>query len=510
MDAAQGGDGDGDRDDDGRRRRQWLTLGQRIAVGGGGGGGTKRFRATVRYVGEVEGQSGRWIGLEWDDWQRGKHDGVYGGKRYFQCRRLKGGGTKKKETRGSLVREETLWRQQVDLGMDLEVALWERYQRKSGEGCVEVAGFEEAEEKLGCDGLLLQASCSGMNVSRLSRVSREMQRFLENVSELDVSNTLVYRWEDVYDVVVSLENLRVLNLSHNAMEPVPAARVAHPVPHLEVLVLNHCGIVDSYECLRKYLSIVYPNLKELYLFGNSISMVPVEEEDDGPAVGGGREGDDDETSRGEALALAWPQLHTLDLGGNGVSSWRCIARYCGSITSLRNLYLEDNEIAHVDEEDCKGCFCTLTHLNLGGNRLVSWKSVQVLGTLKSLRELRISHNPIWNQQEEISRIIAIARLDAISWLNGSAFTAGERRDCELAFLRELDRYAIDRDALLEERIKNLEHTYGITRQNKQEARGLASLSSGMIELHITHGGKETKKKVPSTFSHAIPSFRDNL
>jgi hypothetical protein len=40
---------------------------------------------TVRYVGEVAGASGSWLGVEWDDAARGKHDGSHKGVRYFTC-----------------------------------------------------------------------------------------------------------------------------------------------------------------------------------------------------------------------------------------------------------------------------------------------------------------------------------------------------------------------------------------------------------------------------------------
>ena len=46
---------------------------------------TDGARAVVRYVGPVEAQDGIWIGVEWDDPTRGKHDGSHGGKRYFEC-----------------------------------------------------------------------------------------------------------------------------------------------------------------------------------------------------------------------------------------------------------------------------------------------------------------------------------------------------------------------------------------------------------------------------------------
>lgn len=43
------------------------------------------FSATVKYVGHIDGQSGLWVGLEWDDPARGKHDGSVAGRQYFTC-----------------------------------------------------------------------------------------------------------------------------------------------------------------------------------------------------------------------------------------------------------------------------------------------------------------------------------------------------------------------------------------------------------------------------------------
>jgi hypothetical protein len=41
--------------------------------------------ATVRYVGTVDGHTGTWVGLEWDDASHGKHSGSVGGRQYFAC-----------------------------------------------------------------------------------------------------------------------------------------------------------------------------------------------------------------------------------------------------------------------------------------------------------------------------------------------------------------------------------------------------------------------------------------
>lgn len=52
-------------------------IGQRISYDGA--------PCTVRYVGEIAGTAGSWLGVEWDDAARGKHDGSHKGTRYFTC-----------------------------------------------------------------------------------------------------------------------------------------------------------------------------------------------------------------------------------------------------------------------------------------------------------------------------------------------------------------------------------------------------------------------------------------
>jgi dynactin complex subunit len=41
--------------------------------------------STIRYVGTVQGTTGDWLGVEWDDASRGKHSGEHKGIRYFSC-----------------------------------------------------------------------------------------------------------------------------------------------------------------------------------------------------------------------------------------------------------------------------------------------------------------------------------------------------------------------------------------------------------------------------------------
>lgn len=56
--------------------QNWY-IGQRVSFEG--------HLCTVRYVGELSGQKGEWLGVEWDDAARGKHDGKHGNEQIFHC-----------------------------------------------------------------------------------------------------------------------------------------------------------------------------------------------------------------------------------------------------------------------------------------------------------------------------------------------------------------------------------------------------------------------------------------
>lgn len=89
-----------------------TCLGRRVQI--------DKHKATVRYSGPVEGQEGLWIGLEWDDASRGKHDGSLNGRQYFQCEQAGA---------GSFVRASK-FQPAADFGQSLPEALELRYEGK--------------------------------------------------------------------------------------------------------------------------------------------------------------------------------------------------------------------------------------------------------------------------------------------------------------------------------------------------------------------------------------------
>lgn len=60
-----------------------LQIGERISVGVKSS--SEVHHGTVRFLGTLSGKEGAWAGVEWDDANRGKHDGSFEGIKYFHC-----------------------------------------------------------------------------------------------------------------------------------------------------------------------------------------------------------------------------------------------------------------------------------------------------------------------------------------------------------------------------------------------------------------------------------------
>nr|KAF6400071.1 tubulin folding cofactor E [Molossus molossus] len=120
------------------------VIGRRVAVNG--------ERATVRFYGTVPPVAGLWLGVEWDNPERGKHDGRHEGTVYFKCSHPTG---------GSFIRPS-----KVSFGVDFLTALRNRYEdgpeecgKKEivtiGKKPVETIGFDSVIKKQRCSGVLL-------------------------------------------------------------------------------------------------------------------------------------------------------------------------------------------------------------------------------------------------------------------------------------------------------------------------------------------------------------------
>lgn len=173
------------------------ALGRRVSCGG--------ERATVRYVGPVPPTAGLWLGLEWDNPERGKHDGSHEGVRYFTCRHPKG---------ASFVRPA-----KVSFGVDYLTAVQQAYEINTEEVLSEEISI--SSKKLEWEGIK-ERSLESLPTALLSRsevngagAEGEIRKTTPNIQWLDLSRTLLSCWEDLAAIAQQLDHLKGIQLKYS-------------------------------------------------------------------------------------------------------------------------------------------------------------------------------------------------------------------------------------------------------------------------------------------------------
>ncbi len=464
------------------------AVGSRLLVG--------KHGATIRYVGPVEGQDGVWVGLEWDDPTRGKHDGSHSGTRYFSCLRH----THSTTMAGSFVRLPKLIAT-ADLGQSLETAIQSRYKINTDEHSniiddpevdseayvstssnrrvqIRLVGAAAMAALVSQDGALKHASFIDQRISNLSITPTMGIPFLSNVATLDLSNNLIGSWIAVTECLKLLPKLHTLNLSGNLLDiDIESSEHTIELPSLRTLVLNNCGVTWS----RVVFGIApcAPQLTALHLCRNNLANLDLYSSENGLH---------ELTTVDRFLARQFPVLETLDLEENSLGDWNALAEQLHALPRLKTLLLSGNAFEDItypythgittstsdgsstDNNNSnagsnninRGGFRSLEHLMVGSNQLSTWKVADELDKFPCLLDLRISSNPLTvngvvrinrntSETEEAAstttptatvaavafpvRYELIARISKLQMLNGSDIRPGERQDAELAYLR---------------------------------------------------------------------------
>lgn len=449
-------------------------------------------RGTVRYLGPVATSKSAdtvYAGIEWDDEGRGKNDGSVTADdgttvRYFTCA----------PGQGSFLKLAL-----VDRGLSVIEALRLKYRDPEcrGGGTVTAESGEEVEIVfVGDDKVRAQqqlerlwnVSLKGFDVSYVD--DAEIRASAPRLADLDLSDTLLTRWEDVAALGRALPRLATLNLSGN--------RFAHPatlpkgttaaLPGVRVLVLSGTGTSFA-EVHSMAASGALPALQELHLCANGIRTLG--------ASGEGK--DDDHATPVDPASFA--SLTTLNLADNAIESWTQVWRL-RFLPKLSTLIISDNRIAQVcygpetmspvapseavstvaarpspvfelptetpdafairAATSCSDTlsatavaadaaasgssalpFARLESLTLSGNPLAEWSSVDELRWFPALRSLRAAGaGVVASLGPTQARLEIIARVGTLRSLNGSEVRPREREDAEKAYVRRVAKDAI--------------------------------------------------------------------
>ncbi|CAL1363888.1 unnamed protein product [Linum trigynum] len=452
--------------------------------------GDPRRIGTVKYVGTVEGYSGSWVGVDWDNGE-GKHDGTVNGVRYFQAR---------SDRSGSLARPQNL-----SAGISFLEALCIRYKGQSTKEeeeemyvlsaknrrvPVEFLGKEKIQDKLSRFDELTNASLSFLGVSTPGS-SKDISSTVPNIKELDLTGNLLSEWKDIGIIYEQLASLRALNLSHNLMSDVVTG--LPELSRIRILVLNCTGIKwTQVEELKPLL----PVIEELHLMGNGIC----------------------EIKPTPSFVQGFETLRLLNLEDNCIAEWAEILKL-SMLTSLEHLQLNKNKLksmfypdddtiqkmlngSHLLEKCCIP-FRNLRYLLLASNNIEDLASIDSLNLFPNLMDIRISENPITEPSRGgIPRFVLLARLSKVEMLNGSEVRVRDRKECEIRYVRLVMSQLHDKpDEIkkLHPRFAELKRLHGIEDERPATvASGPQKMAAGLLSVTLKCVGASMGEKAPMT------------
>ena len=178
---------------------------------------------TVRYAGPLPDQKGDWLGVEWDDPERGKHDGQYKETRLFRtvssspnCASFIRATRVPDEPRSFL---QALRYKYAEDDLDYAPVGANRSIEISGK-VVEEVGFERIRQQQALLHQLKIAILDGLRVrgvgpgTDVERAQEEITSTCPNITELDLSRNLFERYKDVAEICTPLKKLRFLKIRY--------------------------------------------------------------------------------------------------------------------------------------------------------------------------------------------------------------------------------------------------------------------------------------------------------
>ncbi|KAH3665660.1 hypothetical protein OGAPHI_003848 [Ogataea philodendri] len=360
-----------------------LSPNDRVAVAGD--------LATVRFVGAIPNWPGETaVGIEWDVPERGKNDGTINGTRYFSTHNGAKSGSFVKAAKIDPTRsfmDAMVYQYASDESLALESdSLVDKFDLTIGTKKVESFGFERLSR--------LQADFSNLETATLERLNIAeagvVGGVLDNLQVLSVGFNLL-DWQNLMDIVVQLPNLHTLKANGNRWTRFGGRKQCTSVKtlHLSACALEHCSF-------KHELFTCFPNVTELYLSGNDLT------------------------------AIELPRYTHLDLSRNKFTKL--------SELPPANILVASNNQLHIDTVNDT----TIESLDITNTSVSEWSEVDRLRSLTSLRALRIINTPLVDSLDyDLATIQLFARLPTLQKLDGTDYTAAQRKSFELYFISKI-------------------------------------------------------------------------
>ena len=413
-----------------------FHIGQRGSLDG--------FLCTVRYIGNLSGTKGDWLGVEWDDPKRGKHDGTHKQQRVFDT-------LSKARTSASFLRPT----QKLLVQRAVLEAIQYKYSpapgiTSNGNGSIEISGkiveevgFNEIQQQisqlsqlrvvlidcLDISGLRVVDSCQ-----TLSETQHQLAETCPNIVELDVGWNLITSWQEAADICSALPKLKTFKASGLRFEHLDVNFLSDgrsPFRSIEELHLNECLITPS-QIVRLLFcdgQSLFPALKTLWLSQNELFHFAT-----------------------DSPHLSLPLVENVVLENN---HFRDISQLSGLFLvfpNTKSMTLQGNKIESVNmlhqiptPSSVYDIYPSIEFLNLADNNITAWNFIDALPSIfPNLTSLRISKNPIYDsgplnhesttKPSDTSYYLTLARVPNLKILNYTTLTPRDREEGEIYYL----------------------------------------------------------------------------
>ncbi|KAF3055702.1 Tubulin-specific chaperone E [Daldinia childiae] len=453
---------------------------------------------TVRYVGEVSGTSGSWLGVEWDDPTRGKHDGSHKGVRYFTSTAASFvRPTRPTEKLQSFVRAVT-----EKYASELEKTTAIMFSNK----IAEEVGFEKIQRK---QAQLSELRAVIVDGARIATAYLEgdgpIGETFPKITELDLSRNLFQNVGAVVAICSELPALRSLRLNGNRFQDILNDKVLenaeNSLRNIKDLALDDTLMSWEEIC---HIATKFKILSSLASSANQLFFLP-------------------ETQ----LSTLSSTLTSVDLEFNNFTTISSVASLAG-LASLRNLHLKGNFITSItqDPSETLPVFSgTLKYLDVSYNQVSSWAFVDALPTcFPGLISLRFSHNPIYDNPDpefsiqskvitEEAYMFIVGRLANLKILNFGTISNTDRQDAEMFYLGRIGKHLAsvpeNKEAEIikqHRRYAELCELYGPPVVNRQKEINPAFLEARLVIVHFTFHSKDKGGEIVERTTRIPKSF----
>ena len=488
--------------------------------------------ATIKYAGPLKHkkdskESEIWLGLEWDDKSRGKHNGTVEGYEYFK--------TTNNENSGSLVKMT-----KVNIGQSFKGALGYKYNFYEEEGNdfhknidkvlekdnfivtdrkiinIELVGKEKAAKKFS---EFAYIPCIDLSYSYINKLGNNLSNILPRLRELSLTRTLLTKWSDFLNILIQFKNLTLLNFSENILtfdelfeENIQKFISGEYKQHLNTLVLNKCDL-DVYHLVK--LCPLFTELDYLYLKDNKINPETYEKSEHKKYIDEHLSNITKNTPKLKYLSLEQNKINIFFFGYKIFKSPQL--KYINMNQNLISELLSKNNLEE-DKNLLELFKKSVTHLSLDYNMFKKEDYRQIMIDLESmeLKDIDILNNGFIDKIGVGKvKIEMIGRNPQLAILNNTTITKIMRRDAEKQYLIDLVKDYItslgnqifDKFVFEKYMEKNHKQYFKLKKkffdplddyENLTKKNNTNTMKSNMAEIVLQYENKTINKKFPKS------------